>query len=97
MHGLNKTLDKLLKREQSKNEEFMQKEEERKKYVAAVNYIASTNHGKYFFKALLKAIGWGRPNHTLDARQLLFENGKDSVYSGLIRPYLTTENKKEIE
>jgi len=67
-----------------------------KDYKVALNSMAASPHGKVVLKTIINVSGVFEPINTGDARSLLRANDRN-MYLKFIRPFLTPENKKELE
>lgn len=93
----NQIIDEILLMKKNKNDSKEMTEKELNTMKSVINGVAQTEYGKYLLKAILKYIEWGKSKKSLDGRVLLIQNGKESVYLDLIRPFLSEENRKDIE
>ena len=93
----NEILDRF-KAKEKKNEDFLEKDAELKAdYITALNGVVSTPNGKHFLKVLVNYLDLHNFKQSLEPRDMFLERGKKQVYLELIRPYLETEVRKEIE
>jgi hypothetical protein len=66
-------------------------------YILALNGMAKSEYGKHFLKTLVSYLNLHEFRGSLEPRDMFLERGKKQVYLELIRPYLETEVRKEIE
>ena len=71
--------------------------EKREEYKQALNGMAATPNGQYVLKILINYCGIFGFQNKLDPAKLVEENGMRRVYLEAIRPFLTPENKEQIE
>lgn len=80
--------------EEKQKERIIHNEEEYKK---ALNKMLSTPEGKMFYQYLVKYSGIYAVNTSLNAAQLLEENGKKRFLLEMVRPFLYPETLIELE
>lgn len=66
-------------------------------YKMALNAITASENGKLVFKTLIKALGVHSPERGGDLAALIRISEKKNVYLDLIRPFLETSIRQEIE
>lgn len=88
------TVENLKKsREQRKNLEKIGAEK-LDDYAKALNAVAGSKNGKFFLKSLIGSLGVFEPINTKGSVDDIV---KRNVYLEKIRPYLSEENRKELE
>ena len=94
--NLNSVVDQILKDRAAKEENKALLAEEVEDYKKALNGIAGSEYGTFFFRKLIRYCGIHAVKRTDPTH--MFEMGiKANVYNELIRPYLEPEIRAEIE
>ena len=66
-------------------------------YKQALNSMAASEHGKLVLQTLISACGVFTPDRGADVAALIRQSERRNVYLEVIRPFLETELKQEIE
>ena len=91
------TVDKLQKqREQAKILGDVASEQV-DEYKKALNSIAASEHGEFVLKTLINALGVFKPERGSDLAALIRISERKNVYLELMRPFLETNIRQEIE
>lgn len=89
----NSTLQKIA--EQKKLEQEKKREQE-EKYQHCLNVVASTEEGLFVLRAMLNACGSNQIDASFNPHEVLYNNGRRSVYLQFVQAHLNQENKRRI-
>lgn len=90
-------LDRMVRdREELDRIEAVLKEEEAD-YRAALNRLASSPDGQYFFNKMIRYCGINTFDKVLNPAKLVENEGKRKVFLELVRPYLNKEILNELD
>lgn len=90
-------IDDLLKRMGQREEQKEFQVEKLQEWKLCLNRLASTADGRYFLSTLVRFSGLFTPGNIRDTVKMVEDNGKQSFYLRLVRPYLDTQLRKDIE
>lgn len=99
MHPLDNEsiIDKIEKKREQERARFDVLEEERAEYQKAIKKIFCSDEGRLFLKKYLGYCGLFKPDDSMTGVDLVRDKVLASVYLRLIRPFLDSETKFEVE
>jgi len=90
-------IDKIEANKQKKQDFWAKNEELKVEYQKALQGLAKDVNGEHFLKTLVSYTGLFDVKESPNHAEMLIKRGKKQVYLELIRPFLTKEQRKEIE
>jgi len=91
------SIDEILRRRAEKEKAKEVMKEEMQQHADILNRLAATEDGMYLLKMLKKNCGVNSFDKNANAAKLLEDNGRRSVYLGLIHPYLDPSVRSQLE
>lgn len=95
--GSTDSIDVMLQRRQEKEKQELLLKEEIEEYRVVLNRLFSSPDGQYFLKKLIKYCGIYLFDNAPPDGRLAEEKGKRKVYLELIRPYLHTTVRQQVD
>jgi hypothetical protein len=90
-------IDKLEKNKTLERKRFEVLEEEREQYQKAIKKVFCTDEGRLFLKKFLGYCGLFKADDSMVGVDLVRDKALTTVYLRLIRPFLDSETKFEVE